>query len=147
MSLINCPECRKSVSETACACPGCGFPLTPGVAAFQKVKKQKTDQAAALIGVGVFLLIIALCSGVLRSSSPSSSSSSPSSSSPPAPKPVIRSDYATDAARQRELGAKYHPTPSEIREYLILDGRQAVREGSMSKAAFERYTGEKFPDD
>jgi hypothetical protein len=35
------------------------------------VKKQRTERAALLIGVGVFLFMIALCSGVLTSSSPS----------------------------------------------------------------------------
>ncbi len=27
MALITCPECRKSVSDKAISCPGCGFPL------------------------------------------------------------------------------------------------------------------------
>jgi hypothetical protein len=108
----------------------------------QKEKKH-VEQAAVLIAVGAFLVMIVLCSGVLMSSSSSSPSSSSSS---PTSKPVVKSDYATDAARLGELGEKYYPTSSEIREALILDARQAVREGSTSKAAFEQWTGEKFPE-
>jgi len=143
MSLISCPECQKPVSEAARACPGCGFTFTPDVVAAQKLKKQKNEQAAGLLGVGFLVIMILLCSGVFTPNTPSSSSSR----SPPAPKPAVKSDYATDAARQRELGQKYHPTQSEIREYLILDARQAVREGSMSKSAYEQWTKQKFPND
>ncbi|MEO6590469.1 MAG: zinc-ribbon domain-containing protein [Pyrinomonadaceae bacterium] len=31
MSIINCPECGKEVSNTAVACPNCGHPLAPPV--------------------------------------------------------------------------------------------------------------------
>lgn len=31
MSLIGCPECRKSISDKATTCPQCGFPLKRGV--------------------------------------------------------------------------------------------------------------------
>ncbi len=27
MALINCPECKKQVSEKARGCPGCGYPI------------------------------------------------------------------------------------------------------------------------
>lgn len=27
MALINCPECKKQVSDKASACPNCGYPL------------------------------------------------------------------------------------------------------------------------
>ena len=30
MALVNCPECRREVSDQAAACPGCGHPLKPG---------------------------------------------------------------------------------------------------------------------
>ena len=30
MALITCPECGKSVSDKAAACPGCGYPLANG---------------------------------------------------------------------------------------------------------------------
>ncbi len=28
MAMINCPECKKRVSDTATACPHCGAPIT-----------------------------------------------------------------------------------------------------------------------
>jgi len=52
----------------------------------------------------------------------------------------------TPGARMREILDKGSPTPGEWREYLILDGRQGVREGQWSKEAFEKYTGTKFPE-
>lgn len=63
----------------------------------------------------------------------------------PTPMRTITSDYATDSARLRELGQKHHPTQSELREYLILDARQAVREGALPKSNYEQWTGEKMP--
>ena len=38
MALINCPECQKEVSDTAVACPHCGF----GVSAY--IEKEKPAQ-------------------------------------------------------------------------------------------------------
>ena len=35
MALINCPECNKSVSDTAKECPNCGFDIK------KYVKQQK----------------------------------------------------------------------------------------------------------
>lgn len=79
MSLINCPECWKPVSEAADACPRCNFTFTPDVVAAQKAKRQKTQQVAGLIALGFFAFTILICSGVFTSSS--SSPSAPSSSS------------------------------------------------------------------
>lgn len=76
MSLINCPECKKPVSETANACPGCSFTLTPEIVAEQKEKKQKEGQAGVLIALGVFLVFVVLCSGLSRPSSTPSEDSS-----------------------------------------------------------------------
>ena len=28
MALINCPECKKEISDKVKACPNCGFPLS-----------------------------------------------------------------------------------------------------------------------
>ena len=139
MSLINCPECRKPVSEAANACPRCGFTFTPDLVAAQKVKMEKAQQAGGLIALGLFVFMLLICSGVFTSSSSSSSS--------PAPKPVVKSTYASDEARGIELLQKDQLSPKEIRECLLIDGRQAVRKGYMSKSAFEQYTGEEFPDD
>jgi hypothetical protein len=40
MALIQCPECKKNISETAANCPKCGWHLTP-----EKVLKIKAQQA------------------------------------------------------------------------------------------------------
>lgn len=42
MALIDCPECTRSVSERASACPQCGFPIAEHVA-----RQQATSAAAA----------------------------------------------------------------------------------------------------
>src|ERR1700680_1419258 len=36
MALIECPECKRSVSDQASACPGCGHPLTAPPAPTEK---------------------------------------------------------------------------------------------------------------
>lgn len=40
MSLINCPECGKQVSNTAVACPNCGHPLAPPAVESQTVIRE-----------------------------------------------------------------------------------------------------------
>jgi hypothetical protein len=42
MSLMDCPECRKQISDQAEACPSCGFPIKPGCRepAFQAHRKR-----------------------------------------------------------------------------------------------------------
>jgi len=39
MALINCPECKKEISDKAESCPHCGFPLIQ----VQKVKPKALD--------------------------------------------------------------------------------------------------------
>ena len=41
MALVNCPECKRSVSDSAVACPHCGYP-SPGAA-----DKQETSASTA----------------------------------------------------------------------------------------------------
>lgn len=62
MALINCPECSKSISDSANNCPYCGYPINP-----TKVLKPKgqgcfmqTLNAGCLIIVSilVFALVI-----------------------------------------------------------------------------------------
>ena len=43
MALIDCPECGKSISDRAPACPGCGFPVA-------QAQGRPTDHQAALPG-------------------------------------------------------------------------------------------------
>ena len=168
MSLVCCPECRTPMCESANTCPGCGIAVTSDLIATPKDTEPITSGAIWLVCVCCFFLPILAFSGVIvsrPSSSPSTSApervvkarpaSSPSatvravrrqstSSSLSAPERPVESSYVTDALRQRELGQKYYPTQNEIREYLILDARQSVREGAISASAFEQWTGEKF---
>lgn len=97
-----------------------------------------TWQTQSSVGVGFALLFATL----------SLFGCTPSYSSTPASFPGVNnlgSDHATDEARMRSLGSKQYPTNAELREYVILEGRQGVREGQWTKGDFERYTGEKFP--
>jgi uncharacterized membrane protein YvbJ len=71
MSLIQCPECRKDVSNRADKCIHCGYPLTTGTIVAQPAsvqtieltaKKWKVQQlvAAGLMVVGVIVLVLGL---------------------------------------------------------------------------------------
>ncbi len=54
MALITCPECGKSVSDKATACPGCGFPLASGAA----VVSPRPAAPPAIVDVGTELLVV-----------------------------------------------------------------------------------------
>lgn len=61
MGLINCPECKKQISDSAEACPKCGFKFTPESMSTEKEKQKKASKAAGfgcLAIVLVFFLII-----------------------------------------------------------------------------------------
>lgn len=56
MSLINCPECSKQVSDSAITCPDCGFQVSSPVQTIQQTsKKYKLAQA-----IGVLLTVSAM---------------------------------------------------------------------------------------
>ncbi|MGH7195091.1 MAG: hypothetical protein ACREJM_16380, partial [Candidatus Saccharimonadales bacterium] len=59
MPLISCPECRKSVSESAKGCPSCGFTLTRKTIQEQKFKQEDEAQLASFAVVGFLVLVIA----------------------------------------------------------------------------------------
>ncbi len=150
--LIQCPECKKPVSEAAPACPGCGFTFNPAVIAAQKETNRKAEQSAGVFTMfflGAVVVLFLMCSGVF-SPKPSSSddSSSPSST---INKPVAKSDYATDQARLLKTcgdieEGKSSDLSSDFHEAGILAARQNVRRGEMSKEVYEKFTGEKFPE-
>ena len=57
MSLITCPECKQRISDTAVACPKCGYALTPEeIARLRKTERQV--QTGSAIGCFVFVIII-----------------------------------------------------------------------------------------
>ena len=134
--LTHCPECTKTISETASTCPSCGFTFTAGVTEVQKAQKQRDEKIATWVTAGFFVVVLVLCSGIFTSSS----------KLPPASTAIVESNPAIDAARLHELGQKTYLTRSEIREFLILGARQAVREGEMSRSGYEQWTGEPFPN-
>ena len=58
--MIQCPECKKEVSESATACPSCGFPVAKHLAAPQKEKESadKKQGCAGCLGiVGIIFLL------------------------------------------------------------------------------------------
>lgn len=60
MALINCPECKKRISDTVTACPQCGYAITPEV--LNKVKNSRKIGKTIGIGCSIFILVImALC--------------------------------------------------------------------------------------
>jgi hypothetical protein len=96
MATIKCPECMKPISETANACPQCGFPLTPEKVAVQKEKEAKDNMGCALMSIVIVVCFV--IAGIAGRSSSSSSSSSSSTSSPTSP--TSRSQYDEAADRQ-----------------------------------------------
>ncbi len=56
MALINCPECKKKVSEKAATCPSCGYAIAANI---QEVrKKEKAEAKSALSGCLIFIIMI-----------------------------------------------------------------------------------------
>lgn len=51
MALINCPECKQQISETAINCPHCGFSIKP-------ITIQQTSQIWKLLKLMAILMVI-----------------------------------------------------------------------------------------
>ena len=69
MALIQCPECKKRLSESAGACPKCGFHLTPEVLqdilAKQKIEQEKLKRNGKIVlGIIAAFFIILISSQV-----------------------------------------------------------------------------------
>ncbi|MFH2059977.1 MAG: zinc ribbon domain-containing protein [Pseudomonadota bacterium] len=65
MALIQCPECKKRISDTVDSCPNCGYKITPEKIA--EVKKQASNNLK-VFGVGclsivIFFIIIGVMTG------------------------------------------------------------------------------------
>jgi len=64
MSLIQCPECKKKISDTTDSCPNCGYKLTPEKIAEIKKKAKMTLKVCGIgclsIIIVIFFLIIAV---------------------------------------------------------------------------------------
>lgn len=58
MALIQCPECKKQVSENADNCPNCGYKLTPEVKATIKAKQIKSKKTNRIFWLSMIVIII-----------------------------------------------------------------------------------------
>jgi membrane protein YdbS with pleckstrin-like domain len=71
MPLVACPECRRSLSSAAAACPHCGHPMVPSVAtppgAAERTLWEGKPSAKALLGaiLGATLFALVVGGGVL----------------------------------------------------------------------------------
>lgn len=90
MALLNCPDCKTKVSETAKSCPKCGFSLTP-----EAVKKIKGNSEASRAGGCVVLLVALVGYGIWKLMSPATPIEAP----PSAPPPLTEAQKAEAAAR------------------------------------------------
>jgi len=59
MALITCPECKKSISDSADACPSCGYKIAPDKIAEIKKEQQKLEKGSA-IGCLTVIAILAI---------------------------------------------------------------------------------------
>ena len=79
MALINCPECKKEISDKAKSCPNCGYELTPKRVSEKEILKKKGGSGCGtwviIAGVIIFILYLIGSSGDDNSSSSSSSGS------------------------------------------------------------------------
>jgi len=66
MALITCPECKKEISDTAKACPSCGFELhSSGKQLCPKcnieaipIKKKNSVSAGGILGALLFIIAL-----------------------------------------------------------------------------------------
>ncbi len=115
--LIQCPECKKPVSEAAPACPGCGFTFSPAVIAAQKETKRKAEQSASVFTVffvGAIVVLFLVCSGVF--SPKSNSSSSPTTSPTDTGTPAFANDKERLEWRSQQ---SYLPMNEEDKQYEL----------------------------
>lgn len=72
MALITCPECGKQVSDSAEACPNCGYPIrkkTKAAAAKRKtvphkIKSAKPASSKKIIAIVAAIVVIAAAVGI-----------------------------------------------------------------------------------
>lgn len=55
MALIQCPECKKKISENAAKCPNCGYVLTPEKIAEIKAQEEKVKKGC---GIGCLSIVV-----------------------------------------------------------------------------------------
>lgn len=60
MALISCPECKKKFSDTAAACPNCGYTLTPEKIADIRKKEQQAQKVGAIGCLSAVAILVSL---------------------------------------------------------------------------------------
>jgi hypothetical protein len=145
MALIQCPDCRKHISETAEACPNCGFVLTSETVATLKERKKKDETVFVLFGCGAVFFLVVFFS-VLASSLSSQSSSHKSYSSGYQPEPSMSqklaaievksasgaSDSVLSSAMRRRLerlARKFPESEDQIANMTVTSKQILEREG------------------
>ncbi|MCS7468511.1 hypothetical protein NZK35_17805 [Stieleria sp. ICT_E10.1] len=134
MAMIPCPECKKSVSEFAESCPKCGVTLTA-----EMVEKQKKDTLETMILTGgmsgaavLFFGLVLAFNGDDDDRTPTRQTYTPRSVSS-APRTALGTP---SYSRQKHY--------EDAKEFVLRDGRAAVRKGLMTKREFEDYTGVEY---
>src|SRR6266853_3484931 len=60
MALITCPECKNKLSDSAAACPQCGYQLTPERIAEIRKKEEQSQKAAGIGCLSLIALVVIL---------------------------------------------------------------------------------------
>lgn len=59
MAMIQCPDCKKAISENAETCPKCGRKITPNDIAKWKEERERAKKNGKILGVGLCIIVIA----------------------------------------------------------------------------------------
>ncbi|WP_319230545.1 zinc ribbon domain-containing protein [Draconibacterium orientale] len=96
MALINCPECKKEVSDSALTCPHCGFQLIHEKKEVEKktVNKPKKKNNGCLVFFVIIAVLIAIFYITGSDDDNSSSNSSPSTNK------FLAYNYAEDFVKE-----------------------------------------------
>jgi len=65
MALINCPECKKEISDKAEKCPTCGNPISPGTEAIKEETPSKEIGGKEEVGGSFIVGILLVISGLI----------------------------------------------------------------------------------
>lgn len=137
MTLIQCPECKKNISETAVNCPKCGWHLTP-----EQVSKIKGNQEARRKKNGLgCLLIVAIFVVLLIIANQSSKQDEPSNPT----HAVVENSQWDGSVRQVKDWLKGHLRDPDSLEYIewspvVKDGEgYTVRVKYRAKNGFGGY--------
>lgn len=81
MTLIRCPECEKSISETADSCPHCGWRLTPEqVLQIKERQAKEKNLAVGCLVIGALVVSVIVIGALVAGNSSDAGSPKPNSS-------------------------------------------------------------------